>query len=89
MVSLLGLRYRWFKDGKRIRHPRSAWFMKFHEVKLRDTGVYTCKVLMAKQERSRSFFLKVFRKFVCSLSAAEITENILKRKDISFCAYKE
>lgn len=62
MAPLLGAKYRWFKDGKSIRHHRSAWFMKLHAVNVADTGIYTCKVAMPTHRTSRNFVLKVFSK---------------------------
>ncbi|XP_028414944.1 hemicentin-1-like isoform X2 [Dendronephthya gigantea] len=59
MVPLLGVRYRWYKDGKPIRHHRSAWSMKLQDLKLEDAGEYTCKVTMPRRTRSRNFVLRI------------------------------
>lgn len=59
--QLLGIKYKWYKDGKAIQHHRSAWFMKLRAVQVEDNGVYTCKVAMpAKHSKSQNFILKVF-----------------------------
>ena len=61
MGPLLGVKYRWYKDGKPIRHHRSAWFMRLQAVQLEDAGTYTCKVAMPKHGTTRNFVLKVFK----------------------------
>lgn len=64
MGHLLGVKYKWYKDGKPIRHHRSAWFMKLQAVHIEDAGIYTCKVAMPKHGTSRNFVLKVFSKCI-------------------------
>jgi hypothetical protein len=64
MGPLLGVRYKWYKDGKPIRHHRSAWFMRLQAVQPEDEGTYTCRVAMPKHGTSRNFVLKVSSKYI-------------------------
>lgn len=62
LALLLDLKYRWYKDGKAIKHHRSAWLMKLHKVQIHNSGIYTCKVLLAKRMKRRNFSLIVYSK---------------------------
>lgn len=63
LAQLLGLKYKWYKDGKPIRHHRSAWYMKLHNVQIHHSGIYTCQVLKANYGMARNFTLKLYSKF--------------------------
>ena len=68
LTILLGLKFKWYKDSRAIRHHRTAWSLKLSKVNRDDAGIYTCKVFSGKTGSTRNYTLQVLGKFCFLLS---------------------